>query len=385
MPVSESTVLNVVKQGAKNQPTFRGGNRRGDRGGRTESSTSTPSAAAATGKVKSKADVEKAKAQKGFGGTGDPWAPGENATLEDFFARFGPGMMEGQTSAGEFNEAMGPGMQTPGMGEQQIAGSLGAFNLPSASEQQFAAAQRGGAGLDPYYDRARETTMASMDQALAARGAFGSSMGVGAIGNAMASLGAEQANREADFMQQAAQQADQQKLGRLGLGGELALGGQEAGQDRFATGLQGAMGADAMEISRFNTVANVAAATQAASQGRIQDWLGNVMKTSQMGSDMVVDAWQNMADADRGLWEQEMAIELQIPVEQLRQMLANQAQSRQDFGETMEAVGGMAESVGNIAGGVGGGGGGARSDTGGGGGGARTAPPRWGMAGGGVR
>ena len=366
MPVSESTVLNVVKQGAKNQPTFRGGNRRGDRGGRTESSTSTPHVAAAV----SKKDVEEKKAQKGFGGTGDPWAPGDNTTLEDWFARFGPDMMSGPTAASEWNDAMSGGLQEPGMGEQQIAGSLGAFNLPSASEQQFAAAQAGGAGLDPYYDRARETTMASMDQALAARGAFGSSMGVGAIGNAMASLGAEQANREADFMQQAAQQADQQKLGRLGLGGELALGGQEAGESRFRTGLQGAMGADAMEISRFNTVANVAAATQAAAQGKIQDWLGNVMKTSGMGSDMVTDAWSNMAEQDRGLFEQQMALELGIPVEQLRQMLANQAQSRQDFAETMEAVAAVGESAGNIAGGVsggGGGGGGARTNTGGGG------------------
>lgn len=329
----------------------------------------TTTTAVAPGSVKSKVDVEAAKrkkadesaaaaAQVGFGG-GDPWSTGENVTFEDFFSRFGPGYMD-QTQAGQFQEAMGGSMQQPGMGEQQIQGSLGKFNMPSASEKQYAAAQ--GAGLDPYYDRAREETMASMDQALAARGAFGSSMGIGQIGSAMSQLGAEQANREADFMQKAAQQADQQKIARLGMGGQLAIGGQQVEQGRFATGLQGAMGADAMAQAQFSTGANTAMAVQSAKQGRIQDWLGNVMKTSGEGADQVASAWENMTGADREMFEQQMMMELGISKEQLNQLLSNQAQSRENFDQVMSAVGEAAEAGGNvatgIAGGAGGGGGG---------------------------
>lgn len=309
-----------------------------DRGRDPEATTTT---AVAPGKVKSKAGVEAAKAQVGFGG-GDPLDPHAAPTLEDFFSRFGPGFMD-PTQTSQFAAA-------PGMGEQQIQRAMGQFNMPSASEQQFAAAQEGGAGLDPYYERARETTMASMDQALAARGAFGSSMGIGQIGQAMSQLGAEQANREADFMQQAAQQSDAQKLARLGMGGELALGGQQAGLERT-------MGADAMAQAQFSTGANVAMATQAAKQGRIQDWIGNVMATSAQGADQIADAWQNMQGADREMFEQQMMLELGLSKEQLNQLLANQAQSRENFDQIMAAVGEAAEAGGNVATGIAGGGG----------------------------
>lgn len=322
-----------------------------DRARRPETATTTTTASA--GKVTSKAEVAVAKQKKadeeaaaaakvGFSG-GDPLDPHSAPTLEDFFSRFGPGFMD-PTQTSQF-------AATQGMGQQQIQRSMGKFNMPSASEQQFAAAQEGGAGLDPYYEQAREQTMASMDQALAARGAFGSSMGIGQIGQAMAQLGAEQANREADFMQQAAQQADAQKLARLGMGGELALAGERQG-------LETAMGADAIGQAQFATGANVAMATQAAKQGRIQDWLGNVMATSGMGADMVADAWSNMQGADREMFEQQMMLELGLSKEQLNQLLSNQAQSRENFDQIMAAVGEATEAGGNVATGIAGGAGG---------------------------
>jgi hypothetical protein len=304
-------------------------------------------------RAKKEAEAAAAEAQVGFGG-GDPLDPHSAPTLEDFFSRFGPGFME-QTQTGQFQEAMGGALQQPGMGEEQIRGSLGKFNMPSASEQQYAAAQEGGAGLDPYYEQARKQTMASMDQALAARGAFGSSMGVGQIGQAMSQLGAEQANREADFMQRAAQQSDAQKLARLGLGGQLALGGQRAGEQRFETGLQGAMGADAMAQAQFSTGANVAMATQAAKQGRIQDWLSNVMSTSGMGMEMVANALENSQGADREMLEKQIMYELGLTKEELNQLLSNQAQGRENLDQIMSAVGEAAEAGGNVATGIAGG------------------------------
>lgn len=327
----------------------------------------TTTTAVAPGSVQNKAEVEAAKkkkadeaaaaaAQVGFGG-GDPLDPFSAPTGEDFFARFGPGFME-ETEASQYNAAMGGALQQPGMGEEQIRGSLGKFNTASASEQQYARALAGGSGMDPYYDRARETTMASMDQALAARGAFGSSMGIGQIGSAMASLGAEQANREADFMQRGAQQADAQKLARLGMGGELALGGQRAGESRFTTGLQGAMGADTMELAKFSTGANAALAVQAAKEGKIQDWLGNVMKTSGMGMDMVLSALENSQGADREMLEQQIMMEFGLSREELNQLLANQAQSRENLDQGFQAATEAVEAGGNVATGIAGGGGG---------------------------
>ncbi len=295
--------------------------------------------------AKTKAERAEQDRMFGFGG-GDRMSMHEAPQLEDFWARFGPELME-QTQTSGFLES-----------------AMGGWNAPSASEEQYQQASQ--AGLEPFYERAKERTAASIDQALAARGAFGSSMGVGAVGQAMADLDAQQANREAEFQLTAAQQADRAKMSRL------------------QGGLAGAMGADTMRTTQFNTAANVAQATQAAKRGRLGDYISDVMQTSGVGMAMVANTWQNLADADKEMFEQQLALEMGLPIEELRQLLGNQAQEnadRQEMGEHISEGGAaVGQGVTGVAGAGGGGGGGGTVIRGGdaGGGGARSGNVRYG-------
>jgi hypothetical protein len=73
-------------------------------------------------------------------------------------------------------------------------------------------------GLQPYYDRAREKSAEDINRQMAARGMWGSSAAGGMIGEAMPDLGAEQANREAEYyLNLLGEQRNWQ-----GLGGQLA-------------------------------------------------------------------------------------------------------------------------------------------------------------------
>ena len=74
------------------------------------------------------------------------------------------------------------------------------------------------AGLDPYYDRARAKAAEDINRQMAARGLWGSSAAGGMISDAMTELGAEQANREAQYYLDTLGEM----RGWQGLGGDLA-------------------------------------------------------------------------------------------------------------------------------------------------------------------
>ena len=122
-----------------------------------------------------------------------------------------------------------PGLQ-PGQGYNPSMDLSG----PGAAEAYWQHVQGNTpASLDPYYARARARTSADMNNQLAARGQFGSTAGMGMLGNALSNLSAEQANREADYalrqmgqMGSLAGQAQSAQQGRLGdlFGYNMALG-----------------------------------------------------------------------------------------------------------------------------------------------------------------
>lgn len=164
----------------------------------------------------------------------------------------------GQASRAEQQQAHFQGQfQAPGTGEQQAydyarqqAGQMGAGNTQQQYSQQFQQQIGQDPGLGAYYDRATERATTDINAQLASRGAYGSSRGLGMLGDAIGGLGAERANREADYMMQQQQ-----------LGGQLA---QQAGQSQldWTQGL-GAMGLAADRLGTGRAVSGINAATAA--------------------------------------------------------------------------------------------------------------------------
>lgn len=158
----------------------------------------------------------------------------------------------------------------------------------------------GGPGLDAYYDRAFEQGSRRLDRASAARGQFGSSEAMRGQRDLSSSLGAEQANREADYnlrrqqqLTQSAQAASGDELGwTQGLGGLAFQAGQEKlsygmgaanvaaqaqglEQDRIASGYNAAMGIDQYDLANRSAGMGAANVAQGAREGRLQGMFDN--------------------------------------------------------------------------------------------------------------
>lgn len=130
--------------------------------------------------------------------------------------------------------------------------------------------------MGAYYDRAREKTAASIDNAAAARGNFNSSYAMGQQAEAAADLGARQAKDEAEYGLQsaelddrirggAASRADSAGATGYGQGLQTAMGADSTGLDRYQAGYQTAMGRDSLGLDRYRT--GLAGATAADSAG----------------------------------------------------------------------------------------------------------------------
>lgn len=164
----------------------------------------------------------------------------------------------------------------PGAGQQYWNQVQGNMNSPTASSQYFDQFQQQEPGLGQYYDRAKERTAGSINDQLAARGGYGSSRGLGLLGDAMSGLEAERANREADYsLRQAqtggqlAQAADAANLGKTMGYGNLA--GQAGSQDlaRLMGAGQFAGQAQTQGLNRMVQGGNLANAAQTMGQGRV--------------------------------------------------------------------------------------------------------------------
>lgn len=254
-----------------------------------------------------------------------------------------------------------------GQGEQFWQQIRGQMNQRSASEQM-----NQDPGLGAYYDRAKERTAGDINNQLAARGSFGSSAGVSQISDAMVGLEAERANREGDFRQGQAQQADQQRMARLGLGGQMAsgaqglgmqrlgLGGQLAGQaqdqrmDRLGAGQQAASSVDQFGLGQAVAGANVAGAAQQATRNRAQDYFQNTMAAGGVGAGIIGGGMGQQQAIDRQMFEAQIAMALGIPAEQLRQQQYNQQMGLATAGTVIQGVGVVGQIIASIAGGGGG-------------------------------
>jgi hypothetical protein len=170
----------------------------------------------------------------------DPYSRGIRENIEqmggpgqsqDFYATaFGQGGAGAGGMRGRGPESVMLGGHMMGMGD--VTQRLGRGTAGERFQRGFAGRRPDvgmDAGLDPYYDRAKQRAMSDIERETAALGAYGSSAGQDLKREALTDLAAEQANREADFrMRQLAEER-----GWEGLGGQLAgqAGAQQLGRD----------------------------------------------------------------------------------------------------------------------------------------------------------
>lgn len=297
--------------------------------------------------------------QKGFG-IGTPGyfeAMGTGPGLQGPQGYGGPGGGGDLTQRGigeQMFGALGGGYTRPGLSEGYAAKTLGehAGGTPGVAQNQqeyfneFKSNRPNiglDAGLDPYYDRARERQSAELDNQLAARGLSTSSGGIGLISDAMKDLNAEQANREADFRLRG---IGEQRAWE-GLGGQLAGGADAqsnaASQNQLAwtQGLGGlAQGADAMGLQRLNSGIGAANQAQQLEQDRWQQLLGNEMAMGDRMSGMMGQAYGDLLGNDQALMEQSIGMNLGLGAEALNQDYRTQERIKDDASWAMDMMGG---------------------------------------------
>lgn len=232
------------------------------------------------------------------------WRPPVDPMAGQRFEHSDPG------SGGFTRSPSGADMLSPGVAEQywnlyqgqfdpmqywnQVQGRLpGGVATDGAANSAYGAFQnQSQPGLDPYYARAKERSQQSIDQAMAARGAYGSSAATQAIGNAFADLDAEQANREAQYALQ------QQQLGIAQSGMGLSW-------------LEGGM--------------NAALMAQNARRARIQDRYANQMGMLGLMMPTYMGAYGNMLDTDMSLLDAGLSGNMAAAAEARNQSYRRQA------------------------------------------------------------
>jgi hypothetical protein len=137
---------------------------------------------------------------------------GGEQQVADLLAAYGPGNYPtGSNLSSDFAGAYRPTALGKGIGEDVGAAigqtyrpgeTPGASNRADEFYQQFLPNMpdiNSDPGLDPYYDNARRKAAEEINRNMAARGMWGSSAAGDLIGEANVNLGAEQANREAQY------------------------------------------------------------------------------------------------------------------------------------------------------------------------------------------
>lgn len=250
----------------------------------------------------------------------------------------------------------------PGMSERFAAGSLNRYGdqHPEGTTNQqenygrFAATRpdvMAEPGLDKYYDRASERLGRDMNNQLAARGAYGSSVGVGQLGDAMTDLRADQAKHEADY--------NLRRLGEErgweGLQGSLAGNADanslnnSANDLSWLSGLNNiGQGADAFGLSRLGQGQGAANGAQGAEQNRWQSLLNNEMGMGNTMGGMMGDAYNGMLQTDQDLMNNSMGMGMGLASEALNQDYRNQQKQKDDAQWGMD----MATGVGGMMGGL---------------------------------
>lgn len=225
--------------------------------------------------------------------TGEKTAPKIERAGEDLGLFGGPGTAEQKQKELEKDYFGGESRVS-----QALPGLQEAISGPGAAEDYFAKygapQESAAAGIDPsldeYYDFARQQQAADINDQLAARGGFGSSAGIGMLGQSLAKLGAEQASKRADFAMTRAELLDKSRLQGLEIGGGLAKTAQERAEGRAVTGFEASDLVDKSELDRIKEEFDQAQAAQTAAESRADtDWMHEYKMTGLVGDAVQAD------------------------------------------------------------------------------------------------
>jgi hypothetical protein len=294
--------------------------------------------------------------QKGPGAAGAAWSAASSlngpSITERGVAGY-QGQLAGASQAELLQRTMGGLQDRNTFSDQAAKMSLGAAQNPN---------------LGQYYDQASKDASQGINRALAAQGLLGSAFGANKAVEMQSRLGAERANREADFGLAARQQAtqaassadanrlgliqsaagmaqgadnaqlgrvtagfgmgqgaDQAQLGRLGLMGSLGqaydqgdlartlgIGGlgmqaQDAALGRAQFGQNAAMGLDQMDLAKVNAGQNAAMQAQALAQGRDQSMMDNQFRQQQQMQQQQMMWNEMLANRDQAMMDAQLA------------------------------------------------------------------------------
>lgn len=183
--------------------------------------------------------------------------------------------LAGPMAGEQYIQGQLPGVTQAGAGQQfaqgavnDLSGMMGGANQAASYYDQFMQNRPAvdyEAGLDPYYQNAKQRAIEDVNQFAASRGAYGSSAALGMGNRALTDLNAEQANREADYR---LRQLGEQRAWDT-LGGGLAQQAQGAQMD-WMNSLGGlANQAESMDIARQGMGLSAASDMDRLTQGRM--------------------------------------------------------------------------------------------------------------------
>lgn len=183
--------------------------------------------------------------------------PGAN---ESFYAEHGSDMF-GPNSYDEWLKQHQNDLNGPGIGGAYAQSQIDNHSpLPPAN-------------MDPYYDRAVELSTRKIDSELAARGNYGSSVGLGQIGSSITDLRAQQARDEAKY---GLDRSDLERNWTGTLGGLANTADQDAATRFAATAkAEGVSSEDA--LARWQAAQTAASSAQGSQRTRGQDLFNNTM------------------------------------------------------------------------------------------------------------
>lgn len=229
----------------------------------------------------------------------------------------------------------------------------------------------GGPGLDKYYDQAFKQTQQRLDRSAASRGMYGSSYAMQNVRDAGVALGAEQANREADYnlrrqaaLEASARGASQDELSWTQGMGELAFGAgreqlaygqaavdagataQQLEQSRLAQGYAAAMGVDQFDLESRNSGMDAASRAQQQREGRIQGMFNNQLALG----DRYASAYGGAASQDTMAAQQQTATALGMSLEEYQRSQAATNAAYNEWLQGMETLAGSVSPVSSMGG-----------------------------------
>lgn len=249
-------------------------------------------------------------------------------------------------------EGHGLDMMKPGAAEQRYEDTKGQYDAPTQMEQfwsqnassfqaptqseQFASDVNSRFGTGPqinkdgnygaYYDRAKERAVESLDSSLAARGSYGSSVGLGQIGETISDLEADRARTEADYNLRA---SDAERGWVDTLSGVQNTAADDK-MNRFRTGGELASTSDAMKAERLRSGMNAADTAQGRQRERGQDFITNEMAMGDRMSGLMGDYANGALTNDQALLDAILSLNIGQGAQGVANATHNATQSRDD-------------------------------------------------------